>query len=126
LPLPSSPHWAPTITAVLPFFNLSSNREIPAGRCLRCARGRTLLARRDGFAKNYWSKSGEDVYELSYRVRTANGNERAHVVDQFNARKKGTMNEKRDWKIPPSCNFASFAGMAINEPPAQRILFQVR
>jgi hypothetical protein len=30
LPLPSSPHWAPTITAVLPFFNFRSVRKIRA------------------------------------------------------------------------------------------------
>ena len=76
-PLPSSPHWAPTITAVLPFFNCSSVRgnleqadgcaapgvahSLPAGKYLH---------------KNYWDKSGEDVYGLSYRVHTANSNAR--------------------------------------------------
>jgi hypothetical protein len=45
-----------------------------AGRWLRCARGRTLHARRDAVTKNYWDQGGEDVYRIFYRVYKVNSN----------------------------------------------------
>ncbi len=36
--------------------------------------GSHTASRRDDYTQNYWDKSGEDVYELSYRVYEVNSN----------------------------------------------------
>src|SRR5882724_7043897 len=57
LPLPSSPHWAPTMTAVLPFFKVSSVAQ-DGGHPGRVAGSHTLHAHGDCVALNYKDLQG--------------------------------------------------------------------
>src|SRR5215469_1503444 len=77
LPLPSSPHWAPTITAVLPFFN--SRLRVQEIAHTHCTNRVCTLLNRGQACESYWDKSGEDVYEVSYRVGVTNGNGRKRL-----------------------------------------------